>query len=450
MHFSFKSKQETGRTIVEMLGVLAIIGVLTIGGISGIRYAIDSNHANTIVAELHKRMVALSFAGASTDEATSRKTWKGFWKTPEGDFIMDRYQVTLSQPVGEGPTLSVLDISPGVCNRLKAMTGIPMKLNDEEISVAVCDTKNAAKFDLSLVAFDPEFAGSLVSSGGGSGTHVSAGGGFVVTPGGGSEVSSISGNVVSSTGGEAVSSSSGSEISSSGSEVSSNSGSEVSSGTGNGTMYSSYFMEYPSNEPESCTKQSDCSTGYCRCGTCQDQGDLYDCCEENYQCKGSYRCSGGQCVPRAAQGESCNSKYDCDDTVDLPEESGVVCRKTFGTNYTCTHAKVGDPCSVDNRDSDCPFGSLCLKGICKYPTGALQPWHWVGNMLCKDEMRPDGDIKQVCIDPCNFDVMLDPWCYRRSDVIINKNACVLNRGIPSCSCYARNRCIVYCKEIQDP
>ena len=152
MHFSFKSKQEAGRTITEMLGVLAIIGVLTIGGISGIRYAIDSNHANTIVAEIYKRMVALSFAGASTDEATSRKTWKGFWKTPEGDFILDRYQVTLSQPLGEDPVLSISGISSGVCNRLKAMA-VPMELNDEEKSVAVCEDDNVAQFDLSLVDF---------------------------------------------------------------------------------------------------------------------------------------------------------------------------------------------------------------------------------------------------------------------------------------------------------
>ncbi|MBR6411668.1 MAG: hypothetical protein IKS41_00715 [Alphaproteobacteria bacterium] len=96
MHFSFKSKQESGRSVVEMLGVIIIAGVLTIGGIGTYRYAVDSSHANTILSEARMRMVALSRHGAAKDEATSLKTLKGFWKTPEGDIILNKYQITLS------------------------------------------------------------------------------------------------------------------------------------------------------------------------------------------------------------------------------------------------------------------------------------------------------------------------------------------------------------------
>ena len=42
-------KSETGRSMVEMLGVLAIIGVLSIGGISGYSISMRKHRANAIV-----------------------------------------------------------------------------------------------------------------------------------------------------------------------------------------------------------------------------------------------------------------------------------------------------------------------------------------------------------------------------------------------------------------
>ena len=44
-----KKVKESGRSMVEMLGVLAIIGVLSIGGIAGYRTAMDSHHASQTV-----------------------------------------------------------------------------------------------------------------------------------------------------------------------------------------------------------------------------------------------------------------------------------------------------------------------------------------------------------------------------------------------------------------
>ena len=40
------SKNESGRSMVEMLGVLAIIGVLSVGGIAGYKMAMEKNKAN--------------------------------------------------------------------------------------------------------------------------------------------------------------------------------------------------------------------------------------------------------------------------------------------------------------------------------------------------------------------------------------------------------------------
>ena len=40
------NRKERGRSMVEMLGVLAIVGVLSIGAISGYTYAMSKHRAN--------------------------------------------------------------------------------------------------------------------------------------------------------------------------------------------------------------------------------------------------------------------------------------------------------------------------------------------------------------------------------------------------------------------
>ncbi|MBR3913599.1 MAG: hypothetical protein IKJ28_05145, partial [Alphaproteobacteria bacterium] len=46
---------ETGRSMVEILGVLAVIGVLSVGGIMGYRFAMDKYRANDIINEVNMR-----------------------------------------------------------------------------------------------------------------------------------------------------------------------------------------------------------------------------------------------------------------------------------------------------------------------------------------------------------------------------------------------------------
>ena len=53
-------KMENGRSMVEMLGVLAVMGVLSIGGVAGYRYAMDKMNANDIINEVRKRAVTAS------------------------------------------------------------------------------------------------------------------------------------------------------------------------------------------------------------------------------------------------------------------------------------------------------------------------------------------------------------------------------------------------------
>ena len=51
-HFT---QNERGRSMIEILGVLAIIGVLSFGGIQGYKYAMDKHRANDIINEVNMR-----------------------------------------------------------------------------------------------------------------------------------------------------------------------------------------------------------------------------------------------------------------------------------------------------------------------------------------------------------------------------------------------------------
>ncbi|MGN1062996.1 MAG: Tfp pilus assembly protein FimT/FimU, partial [Alphaproteobacteria bacterium] len=55
-----KEKYElSGRTMTEMLGVLAVIGVLSIGGVAGYSYAMDKYRANVTINDINLRAVDL-------------------------------------------------------------------------------------------------------------------------------------------------------------------------------------------------------------------------------------------------------------------------------------------------------------------------------------------------------------------------------------------------------
>ena len=62
------NKNESGRSMVEMLGVLAIIGVLSIGGIYGYRMAMTKNEVNNFINDI--KLSLWQFKGIDT------KNWK--------------------------------------------------------------------------------------------------------------------------------------------------------------------------------------------------------------------------------------------------------------------------------------------------------------------------------------------------------------------------------------
>ncbi|MBR5130026.1 MAG: hypothetical protein IKV03_02240, partial [Alphaproteobacteria bacterium] len=52
-------KTQSGRSMVEMLGTLAIIGVLSIGGIAGYTYAMNKYRANETINDINMRGIDL-------------------------------------------------------------------------------------------------------------------------------------------------------------------------------------------------------------------------------------------------------------------------------------------------------------------------------------------------------------------------------------------------------
>ena len=96
---------DTGRSMVEMLGTLAIVGVLSIAGIAGYRYAMDKSRANETMDELNKRAVVYATQVLNNEirsgETLSNgefgdKTALGYDIEANKSYYPDEFEVTLS------------------------------------------------------------------------------------------------------------------------------------------------------------------------------------------------------------------------------------------------------------------------------------------------------------------------------------------------------------------
>ncbi len=68
-------KIQSGRSMVEMLGTLAIIGVLSIGAIAGYSYGMDKYRANQSIHDIMLRVVDLMTQAARGHETLSLSAW---------------------------------------------------------------------------------------------------------------------------------------------------------------------------------------------------------------------------------------------------------------------------------------------------------------------------------------------------------------------------------------
>ena len=102
---------ESGRSMVEMPSVLAIMGLLAIGGIAGYRYAMDKYNANEILNEVRKRAVTAS---------QQRILGHAINLSEYGDTIQGRTVTTTDSYNGDTSffALTVLGIEKGVCDQV--------------------------------------------------------------------------------------------------------------------------------------------------------------------------------------------------------------------------------------------------------------------------------------------------------------------------------------------
>ena len=106
-------KNETGRSMVEMLGVLSIIGVLSVGGISAYSTAMEKHKANEA---LHKASMM------ATTVSAYAMTNDGKLPSTITDFANSGYATTLSDN-GTQFKLTVAGIGEDVCTQMKNAKG---------------------------------------------------------------------------------------------------------------------------------------------------------------------------------------------------------------------------------------------------------------------------------------------------------------------------------------
>ena len=105
-------KQESGRSMIEMLGVLAVIGVLSVGGIYGYTTAMNRHRANELLHQVSMRATSCMAQIAQGSTTLSVSDFDDY----------DGYSFTAAPVTGQNKftiTISGKEISETVCNNMK-------------------------------------------------------------------------------------------------------------------------------------------------------------------------------------------------------------------------------------------------------------------------------------------------------------------------------------------
>ncbi len=151
----FKTKQH-GRTLLEMLAVLAIIGVLSVAALMGFRYALDKYKANSIYQDVH--LLALHVMDTGKDTVPS-----DFYPQSGMTFGID------TTTYANGFVVTVSDVSEKVCDKIRAVDDTSI----EEIYVGseghtTCSGSQTMGF---MFLYDNSISSGGSSGGSGSGTE---------------------------------------------------------------------------------------------------------------------------------------------------------------------------------------------------------------------------------------------------------------------------------------
>lgn len=114
-------KSQSGRSMVEMLGVLAIIGVLSVGGIAGYRQAMLQKNLNDIAQGVSLLLIEAKTDLEQTDEYTDHpfETYIGNYR-----IVADTGDV---YPLGSEIYIGVSPVSKEVCEAIFYDQRIPFE-----------------------------------------------------------------------------------------------------------------------------------------------------------------------------------------------------------------------------------------------------------------------------------------------------------------------------------
>ena len=164
-----KKHNETGRSMVEMLGVLAVVGVLSIGGVAGYRYAVDKMNANEIINELKKRAITASQQRVLGQDINLKE----YYPNTDVDMIRRVYEVAFeaSYQNNEGFfALEVYDLPKGICHQiLQSDWSMPVATELNEIVVNNGTECNEGIDNKILFAFSNTLGSGDANGGGGAG-----------------------------------------------------------------------------------------------------------------------------------------------------------------------------------------------------------------------------------------------------------------------------------------
>ena len=111
-------RSQKGRSMVEMLGVLAIVGVLSVGGVYGYGVAMKKHKANELLHQASMLATTIS-AQAMTNEGVLPQTITSFGNSSYGNFSTS---VTNALD-GKGFTITIENMDSAVCTQMEKMTG---------------------------------------------------------------------------------------------------------------------------------------------------------------------------------------------------------------------------------------------------------------------------------------------------------------------------------------
>ncbi len=133
-------KAESGRSMIEMLGVLAIIGVLSIGGIVAYTYGMTYYRANEIMNEVNLLSVSLT-TQISTQGALETEGDK--YETEMGDTLNTGHTVEAFSNGEDTFTIYVYNVQNKVSTRLKNFSGGNVEIDEyDDISGVTLTDEN--------------------------------------------------------------------------------------------------------------------------------------------------------------------------------------------------------------------------------------------------------------------------------------------------------------------